>query len=298
MRLHARARQLFAALTLVVIAAAPALAQSGTDGWRLNALDPPEFGRTPPRAASPARRAPRLSVVSTRPNKITDEAEWFARHSIALPIYELPDAPAVGWSSPADPLPSFVPLRFRTARLIRAIRQPDRVLAVYGVDFASGRYLIALERDTGRFLYGFDFRAYTYAPGATEREREFVYQDIAWAAEEGGTLYVAHAHNTYARTSRGMNAYITAVDTRAGRVVWRSPPLVANASNFEIVGDYIISGYGFTAEPDFLFLLDKRTGQVRQRLPVRSGPRYIIRRGDRLHVRAYDADLVVRLAGG
>ena len=295
MKPDARRKTVVIALLCLFVSAAPARAQGDAGRWRLVTLPAPEFKRTPPRAGASRRGAPRLTLVSTRPNQITDEQAWFTRHSLALPIYEVTDAPSPGWTSPAEPLPSFVPLRFGDLRLVRAIRQRERVLAVYGADFSSGRYLVALDRASGRFSYGFDFAAYAYAPDAPAREREFVYQDIVWAAEEGDTLYVAHAHNTYARSSRGMNAYLTAIDTRRGRVLWRSAPLVANASNFEMVGDHIVSGYGFTREPDFLYLLDKRTGAVLQRLPVRSGPEYIIRKGDRLHVRAYDADLVVRL---
>jgi outer membrane protein assembly factor BamB len=154
---------------------------------------------------------------------------------------------------------------------------------------------VALD-SAGRFRYGFDFDTYAYAPGTPQRERKFTYQQVTWAVEGGGVLYVSHAHNTYARSSGGMNAYLTAIDTRGGRVLWRSPALVSNASNFEMAGGLLVTGYGFTEEPDFLYLLDKRTGEVRQRLRVRSGPTYIIRKGDRLHVRTYDADLVVRLS--
>lgn len=298
MKPDARFRRLLLALLLTALFAPAAFAQEAADAWRLVTLPAPEFKRTPPRAVTPRRGAPRLSVVSTRRNQITDEEAWFTRHNLTLPIYEITDATSPGWTIPAEPLPSFVPLRFRDQRLIRAFRQRERVIAVYGMDYASGRYLLALDRPTGRFSYGFDFVNYAYAPGGPAREREFVYQDILWAAEEGDTLYVSHAHNTYARSSAGMNAYLTAIDTRRGRVLWRSAPLVANASNFEIAGDHIISGYGFTQEPDFVYLLDKRTGEVRQRLPVRSGPEYIIRQGDRIHLRAYDADLVLRLSGG
>lgn len=295
MKLDLRLSTLLFILLFFIVTAPEARAQSGADSWRLITLPAPEFKRTPPRAATPRRGEPGLAVVSTKRNEITDAEAWFTRNGLALPIYEIPDAPSPASTSPAEPLPAFVPLRFRGQRLARAIRQPGHVLAVYGPDFASGRYLVALEAATGRFSYGFDFDNYAYAPGTPAREREFTYQDIAWAAEEGDTLYVSHAHRTYARTSRGMNAYLTAVDTRRGRVLWRSAPLVSNAANFELAGDHIVSGYGFTQEPDFLYLIDKRTGEVSQRLPVRSGPEYIIRKGDRLHVRAYDADLVLRL---
>ena len=97
-------------------------------------------------------------------------------------------------------------------------------------------------------------------------------QKIKWAWQENRVLYVSHAHGTYARASGGSNAHIPALDTATGAVLWRSRPLVANAANFELAGDTIIAGYGFTAEPDYLYLLDKTTGQVHERVKLKSGP--------------------------
>lgn len=53
-------------------------------------------------------------------------------------------------------------------------------------------------------------------------------------------------------------AYITALDKITGKVLWRTKPLISNAANFEIIEDTLIAGYGFTAEPDYLYLLDKK----------------------------------------
>jgi len=281
---------------LLLLAPSAARAQSGTEGWRLVTLPAPEFGKqeTPPRKPRAVLTGSRLGLVSQSRNGVTDVGEWFERNGLALPVYGLPDgAEAAG----SPPLPRFVPLRFRGVRILRAMRGPEGgVLVVYGRNGGEGRYLVALD-SSGAFRYGFDFVNYAYAPGVPQRERDYVYQHLAWAAEEEGTLYVSHSHNTYARSSNGMNAYLTALDARTGRVLWRSPSLVSNASNFELVGGLVVSGYGFTGEPDFLFLLDKRTGEVRQRLPVPSGPTYIIRKGERVHVRTYDRDLVLRLSG-
>ena len=284
----------FALLLLLALFAPAALAQDGPDEWRVLTLPAPEFKRVPPGATPAAPKRPRLVAVSERRNQITDVVPWFERNGLELPVYELPGEEG---GEGGRALPAFVPLGFRGVRIIRAMRGPSGgVLAVYGQDGGEGRYLVALD-SAGRFRYGFDFEAYAYAPGTPQHERGFTYQQITWAAEEGGTLYVSHGHNTYARSSKGMNAYLTALDTRAGRVLWRSRPLVSNAANFELVGGLLVAGYGFTNERDFIYLLDKRTGEVRQRLPVRSGPTYILRKGDRLHVRAYDADLVLKLSG-
>lgn len=153
--------------------------------------------------------------------------------------------------------------------------------------FSSGRYLVA--RESNRPQYAFDFANYAFAPNGAG------YQGLVWAAQAAGVLYVATSDAGYARESGGLNAYLTAIDVKTKKVRWRSRPLVANAFTFEVVGNVIVTGYGFTDEADYLYLLDRRTGRVAQRLSVPSAPEFIIRRGNLLYVRTYDHDLVVKL---
>ena len=71
-----------------------------------------------------------------------------------------------------------------------------------------------------------------------------------WAREANGVLYVQNAHLTYARSSYGQNAYITAIDaqTKSGSGgARRSSP---TRRRFVVTPDYLLTGYGFTAEPD------------------------------------------------
>ncbi len=67
-------------------------------------------------------------------------------------------------------------------------------------------------------------------------------------------------------SSYGQNAYVTAFDAKTKQRLWRSKALVANAQTFAVTPGYLITGYGFTAEPDWLYLLDRRTGRVVERL--------------------------------
>jgi hypothetical protein len=235
----------------------------------------------------------KLKPLGAKPNRITDRDEWFGANGLALPAYEVPNP----FQNKPGHLPEFVPEKFGDQLLVKAIRCPDAVLLVYGADFSDGRYLIALDPASGDFLYGFDFLRYSYPPTFAERDRDFVRQPIKWAWQENRVLYVSHAHGTYARASGGSNAYITALDTATGAVLWRSRPLVANAANFELAGDTLIAGYGFTAEPDYLYLLDKKTGQVYERIKLKSGPEYILLKGDQLYVRSYDTDYRFRVDG-
>jgi hypothetical protein len=106
---------------------------------------------------------------------------------------------------------------------------------------------------------------------------------------------VSHGHNTYARSSKGRTGYVTAINIKDNRVLWTSPALISNARNFEVIDDYLITGYGFTEEPDFLFVLRRKTGDVIQKIKLKSGPDYIIRKNNDIYVRTYDTDYVFRI---
>ena len=63
----------------------------------------------------------------------------------------------------------------------------------------------------------------------------------------------------------------------------------------EIAGVLYVSNSHLTAEPDFLHLLDRRSGRVLDSLPVPSAPEIIRLRGTTLHVRTYARQLVVKV---
>jgi len=186
-----------------------------------------------------------------------------------------------------------VPPSFRGAPQAGFASQAGRTFVFYGRDGAAARYLLAY--NAKQFLYAFDFKHYVWPPRIRPGEREFVYEEIVWAREANGALYVENAHLTYAKSSYGQNAYITAIDLKTKQRLWRSKALVANAANFVVAGDYLVTGYGFTAEPDWLYLLDRRTGRVVERLALPSGPERITKSGDTIRVRTYDHVVVVRL---
>ena len=90
----------------------------------------------------------------------------------------------------------------------------------------------------------------------------------------------------------GQNAYLSAIDLKSGLLLWRSPPLVCNSHNFIIQDDHIWCGYGFTAEPDFITLLDRQSGDLVSKTRLKTGPDYLLLRDNRLYVRTYDTDYV------
>jgi outer membrane protein assembly factor BamB len=166
-----------------------------------------------------------------------------------------------------------------------AVRQQARLFLVY-----EGRYLVGADPRTRALRYAFDFGAFNRPPNLGE------FEPLTWAREAAGVLYVSNSHLTYASQTKGRNAYLSAIDLATRSMLWRSPALVANGRTFVVTGDVIVAGYGFTAERDFLYLLDRRSGKVLHRLPIPSAPEIIRLRDGQLHVRTYDRQLVVRIA--
>lgn len=83
-------------------------------------------------------------------------------------------------------------------------------------------------------------------------------QDVRYA---DGMLYFNEACQSYSREAGGQCSSLVRVDPRAERVDWRTPPLVSN-NVFLLHGPYVVAGYGFTDEPDALFIVDRATGRV------------------------------------
>jgi hypothetical protein len=241
--------------------------------------------------AKPPVPTVKLVKVSEKPNRITDVDRWFETNKIEWPAFET--GPASQGTRVV--LPPAIPRTYVGHRLIRAVISPPLVLAIYGADFSGGRYVVGFDPTRQVFAFAFDFKNYIAPPSYVPADREFVDEPVQWAQVAGGVLYVSNFHRTYARSSKGLNGYITAINPATSAVVWRSRPLVSNTANFIVAGAVLITGYGFTAEPDFLYLLNRASGAIHQTVPLRSGPEYLALKQTTLFVRAYNTDSVFRL---
>ncbi|MGH2376273.1 MAG: hypothetical protein ACRDIC_22780, partial [bacterium] len=167
--------------------------------------------RATPAPGSTAGGAARTLLVqlSAKRNRIIDTEDWFRNNGLSLPEYEIPNA---AMQRPGT-VPAGIPQRYRGNPLLKAIRQSGTVLLVYGTDPTGARYLIAADAERHTYRYAYDFAHYVNPPWIDPKGRAGP-QGIMWAVERDGILYVSNSHLTYARESRGMNAYLTAV--RAG----------------------------------------------------------------------------------
>jgi len=146
--------------------------------------------------------------------------------------------------------------------------------------------------------YTFDLKNFAWPPRIASGERPYVYEQVVYANHApDGKLYVETAHQTYAKSSFGQNGYLNAIDPKRGSLLWRSPAQVANAYNFVLLNDTVVTGYGYTAEPDYLYAIDRGTGKVKGRVLLPSQAIRIARHGTTLTVDTYDHRVVVRVTG-
>jgi hypothetical protein len=83
----------------------------------------------------------------------------------------------------------------------------------------------------------------------------------------GSAVWLSVTFNGYTREFPKGGNRIIALDLCDGRVVWQSKDAMSNGGLL-LLGDYLISPFGFTTEPRFVHVLDSRSGKVVQKLPV------------------------------
>ena len=81
-------------LPSVTLAAAGQGGEADIESLQLVTLPAPQFNRPPAKApaARPAANKPRLQIVSTKRNQITDEEAWFSANDLRLPLYRVSDS--------------------------------------------------------------------------------------------------------------------------------------------------------------------------------------------------------------
>ncbi|MBW2460894.1 MAG: PQQ-binding-like beta-propeller repeat protein [Deltaproteobacteria bacterium] len=244
-------------------------------------LPAPTFAQQLAAVPSPVRGA-RLVRISRQRNQVTDQDAWFQRNGLPRPFV----GPQRGRASPGF---AVHPSTHGGLGLIRVVSRPDHAVRFYGPNFGGGP-LVWVVDSNGRTLASFDFTNWVHPP--TGRVGQYTDMWPQYAEVRDGVLYISHAHRTYAAESGGRNAYLSAIDLPTGQLLWRTGPLVSNVRSFAIVGDVIVTGYGFTDEKDELTVIDRATGRRLHRQRLASGPGYIIEHQGRLFVRTYNQDYV------
>jgi hypothetical protein len=267
-------------------------------------LGPPRFVRldTPPftehRGTSPAKAHHiRLKLVSQKTDDSFDLKKWMHRNKISSQTYRFSDR----FTGSNGNLPVGVPHEVRNVdntgsqMLGMGIISPPYNIFLYGDNRADLSKMYITNLKATKALGSLDFVLYARSPKEVEADKAYTFQGINWAIIDKKYLYVSHGHRTYAKSSFGQNAYLSKIDWKKNKLIWRTKPLRSNASNFVIYKDTIISGYGFSAEPDYVYLIDKNTGKQIQQIKVKTGPEYLAIKGDKLLVKTYGQNYIFKI---
>ncbi len=130
---------------------------------------------------------------------------------------------------------------------------------------------------TGELLWSFDLTNYIDEPN-------FEIQDIRLA---GDILYFNSACESYSENSNGECSALYAFDTKKEKVLWKTDYLVSN-NIFILTDNLVICGYGFTAEPDYLYILNRKTGKQISKTKLDTAHSYLELTDNILHVITYN----------
>lgn len=171
------------------------------------------------------------------------------------------------WVGP--PVPSFVPLYVESAELHLLESDGGRTIALYRDPYGSTSCQLSEPANCTYFVRGWDECG---RPLWTRRLNDFLVRpdqlEIQDLRAANGVLYFNEACQTYSKEANGECSSLVAFDPMEGEVLWRTGHLVSN-DEFILHGDYIIAGYGFTAEPDFVHIVRREDGDVVHRQKIR-----------------------------
>ena len=231
-----------------------------------------------------------LSQVSSSPNEIIDDEAWFNQNNLTLPIYKVYNE----FRNEKGNVSENVPNKIDELRITDGFSYLEGDIYFYGKNFGDKSLVMITDKDKRSVKHCLDFSNFSSSPQTVKGDEDYVYQSVNWAILESDVLYISHGHNTYAKSSFGQNAYISAIDLKSYKILWTTEPLTCN-STFSLVGNSIICGYGFTDEPDYLFVIDKKNGRRVEKINLTSGPDYIIPKNNELFVRTYNKNYVFEI---
>ncbi len=273
------------------------IASDGAGGGPLARPVAPSCGATPP----PRRTGNNLVVDS--PAHPQEQASYLRlRTHVAGTLSSGAERKWIGGEVPSFvPLVAGVPSHRATEELFLLDAGSEGFFAFYRDPYGSGgsctlgapancAFSAALYACDGHEVFRFALDP------VLSRKDHLEIQDIRY---DRGVVYFNEACQSYAKEAGGKCSSLVAFDPRAQRVLWRTGPLVSNG-RFALTEGYVVSGYGFTAESDFVRLVRRSDGAVVDTKAVATAPSGIVVDGDRVAVTVYPgtAQVHFRLVGG
>ena len=227
-----------------------------------------------------------VKLVSSKQNDIIDGDEWLRDHSGGQADLINPDNAPAGFPKEID-----------GAKLCRLVcdNAGGKYIGLYGYFNEEPLRLIITDAEAKTVEHYINFDNFKWPPVKVHYAASNLFGQLARVVDD--TLYYSFGHNTYADSTNGMTGYICAIDLNTYKMKWLAGPTVSN-STFDFSYNRIICGYGFTDEPDYLYVLDANSGKYIQRVKLRKGPDYIVVTGDKVYVRTYSYDYIFNIKAG
>jgi hypothetical protein len=225
-----------------------------------------------------ASRACELILYHAEPNQIVDEEDWFDRYGLTFPEAIDPRIPGVPQST-----------RFGNLRFLRA--HDNHLYAVYETVYTltapkdiynEGHvYTLIVFDNTSAAISAFDLKA--LFPDILE---------MCWFEAIDDLIYFNTTYNGYADIRDNKTGYLYCLDITRKEIVWSTRNLISSYRGFTVHKDHVLTGYGFTAEPDFLYIIDRFNGDITQTIPIKTAHEHIIIKNSMCYVRTYNMNYV------
>lgn len=121
-------------------------------------------------------------------------------------------------------------------------------------------------------------------------DKWYINGNNAWLKD--GIFYGASVTNGYAEPD---SCFMFAYDLEQDKLLWRSADQSYNSMNFVVKGDVILCGYGFTSEEDYLYQINRNTGEILDRLELKKMPDLLVEQDGKLYVHTYSYDYVINM---
>jgi len=275
------------ALICALLLPLPALAQDSTS--LINGGLKPILVKRPKKypyrakfARSPGKVKAKVKRRQVAKNEITDDDRWFHKNVLPRP----PEAIGENYR--------YVPTETRWGEL-KFFSSNDAAHHV-------GIYVKETPRpdgvDSAVYDKEYDYTAVLFGPDYVPLKL-FVLEElhpdileISNARMVGMTLYFDINYNGYASIMKKKTGYLAALDLEREKIAWVTKNLTSSWRGFLVSGDVIYTGYGFTDEPDFLYVLNRHTGKKLKTVKLKSAHTYLIEKEGRLYIRTYDHDYI------
>ncbi len=226
-----------------------------------------------------------LSRISVTRNKDIPLADWLQNNQLSINMFDMYDHEGPFFAA-KDSIDE--PTRLNSLNLHRVYTVSDKKISTYG--FANKRDVYASITSNGN-THRRTLSFFSFYPKADTIQKKIESQGITWLDMSGDTLYVAHGRDTFADSTQNHNAYISAVAISDTMAIWTSKPLTCNSS-FCIIGSSIVCGYGYDKEPDYLYVINRFSGQRTQTIKLDTAPYFIVHKDNKVYVRTYKSDYV------